>query len=155
MDDFDYVPSYIPAASTSTAAPKLDRKVRVKKEIEREPQRVPFTEAHPIQAMVLVTIVCAIIFSLASGVIYQNKQIVKNNEKIQKIQTEIKTAEAEKTRLEYEFKKMYSEDVIREYAESVGMQQIERYQVHYFEGEQADRVIVTNGRAVFTGNFSD
>ncbi len=151
MDEFDYVPGLVPSPFTSTAAPKLDRKdeleeidVSVK---QQEPGREPEKELNALRRL-FVMIAAALAFTLMmSGVMFINNQINASLNQIENLNSEIMEAQAENVRLRAEFSSMVSADKVREYAVStLGMQKIERYQIHYFENRSGNTVVVANGK---------
>ena len=68
------------------------------------------------------------------------------------VTAEIKEAQAENVRLHSELSSMLSADKVRNYAVSVlGMQKIERYQIHYFESRSGNTVVVADGKSMTPG----
>ncbi len=153
MDDFDYVPGFIPGPSTSTAAPKIseyDFPEQQEPKKRREPVKRPAPVSPVIQnikAIAVAAVVCAVLFTMLSSIIYLNKMIVQNKKTISELSGEIKQAQAENIRLSAELGTIISAEKIRNYAVSeLGMQKAERYQIYYFEDRDGDRVVIADGK---------
>ena len=148
MDDFDYVPGF----NLSTAAPKLpDYEVpEEKKQAKSSPSKQTRTVTPTLKAIKTICIsllICTAVFSMLGSIIKLNSMIVDNKEEIASLELEIKQAKAESTRLNATLGSMMSADKIQEYAVTVlGMQQAERYQIHYFEDRDGDKVVVADGK---------
>lgn len=149
MDDFDFIPGY----STSTAAPKLPDYEEPKKK-QSQPRKNPKQQVktysptrQAIKTAVVGTVSLVVIMAMAFSIISLNKMITDNSNKITKLDAEISQAQSENVRLTAELGAMMSADKIQEYAVSVlGMQQAERYQIHYFEDRDGDKIVVADGK---------
>ena len=65
------------------------------------------------------------------------------------VESLIGDAVSENTRLVMQLNSSVSREKVDEYAVSVlGMQKLERYQIHYFENRDGDKVVMAHGRAV-------
>lgn len=144
MDDFDFVPTY----NTSTAAPKYDipeRKPEPKTNTVKK-QQAAASYNKTVLAMAVIGI-AVVLLTMLSSVIYLNKQIVENKATISALGDQISQAKAENVRLNYELSSTISADKIQNYAVTVlGLQQAERYQIHYFEDRDGDEVVVAGGK---------
>lgn len=148
MDDFDYVPGF----NLSTAAPKLpDYELPEEKQAPaKRPQKQVKPESPALKALKTIglsLLICTVIFSMLGSLIKLDSVIVENKKEIASLNLEIKQAKAESTRLNAVLGSMMSADKIQEYAVTVlGMQQAERYQIHYFEDRDGDKVVVADGK---------
>ncbi len=152
MDDFDYVPQF--SINMSTAAPKISEYDYPPERREREykPQiekRVTIEESlNKTRIAIAIVAALIVVFTMLSSVIFLNKQIVENDKMISKLSGEVSQAKAENVRLNAELGSIISADKIQKYAVTVlGMQQAERYQIHYFEDRDGDKVVVAGGKA--------
>lgn len=92
-------------------------------------------------AVTLLTLFASILFSRISLAVLEREAT--------QIQTKISEAKSENTRLQMLFNSSVSREKVEEYAVSVlGMQKLERYQIHYFEDRDGDEVVVADGEAV-------
>ncbi len=155
MDDFDYIPGIVPSPFVSSAAPKLteyefpevqQEKRTIQKNVVRP---APKTQVNKL-VMAITFITAAIILLIMSTILmHLNNSIVANNKKITTLQSQIEQAEAENVRLNAAVNAAVSADKIQEYAVSVlGMQKAERYQIHYFEDRDGDKVVIADGKAL-------
>ncbi len=149
MDDFDFIPGY----STSTAAPKLpdyQEPEREKPRTGKKPKQQVKTSSPTVaslQTLVSWVVGLGIVMAMATVIIMMNKNITANDVQISKLDSEISQTQSENVRLTAELGSMMSADKIQEYAVSVlGMQQAERYQIHYFEDRDGDKVVVADGK---------
>lgn len=141
-DDFDFVPQY----NKSTAAPKFD--IPAQPEKKREPTKRVAESANRMVIAIAIMLVSVVTLAMMTSVIYLNKQIVENKHTISSLNEDVAQAKAENVRLNYEMNAMISADKIQVYAVKVlGMQQAERYQIHYFEDRDGDEVVVAGGKA--------
>jgi len=151
MDDFDYVPGFIPSPSTSTAAPKYDIPEKKKPESSKRTQPVkqqkPATNVQQLTKFIAATLAMIAVVAMLSTYIYTNKTIIDNKKEISELARDLEQVQSENTRLDYEIRSVISADKIQEYAISVlGMQKAERYQIHYFEDRDGDKVVVADGK---------
>lgn len=149
MDDFDFIPGY----STSTAAPKLpDYQEPEKKQTRprKNPKQQSKTSSPTLAALQTLGVWLlglSVVMAMATVIIAMNKNITANSSQISKLDAEISQTQSENVRLTAELGSMMSADKIQEYAVSVlGMQQAERYQIHYFEDRDGDKVVVADGK---------
>lgn len=145
MDDFDYIPGMF---TNSSAAPKIDdypvKKPAKKQENAESPARRP---ALTLKKVIAIICAMAAVLAMFSFVIYLNSRIVDNEARISALSSRISQANAENVRLTAQLGSIISADKIQNYAVTVlGMQQAERYQIHYFEDRDGDKVVVAAGR---------
>lgn len=156
MDDFDYVPGFVPSPFVTTAAPDISEYEfpDIQKEAQKRSTQTHRVTVQKTQTSVLekvaVFIACAIVaLAMSFTIISLNEVIVTNNNTIAELQSEIDQAQAENVRLNAAICSMASVDKIQEYAVSVlGMQKAERYQIHYFEDRDGDKVVIADGKAL-------
>ncbi len=156
MDEFDYIPGLVPSPFASSAAPKLDRDDSLEEinvsvtEPEHSPAADPrITGVKRFLALSLAVLVLTMMFC---SVMYVNTKINSDMRAVSELSSDIKEAQAENIRLHAEFSSMVSADKVRNYAVSVlGMQKIERYQIHYFENRSGNTVVVANGKTQNVG----
>ena len=153
MDEFDYVPGLVPSPFTSTAAPKLDR--GRDDGFEEINLSVPETVDSPASApkisrlkkLLVLTAAVFVLSVMLCSVMYINTAINAAMSSITQLTSDIKEAEAENIRLQAELTSVLSADKVRNYAVSVlGMQKIERYQIHYFENRGGNTVVIADGK---------
>ncbi len=93
-----------------------------------------------VVAVTLLTLFGAILFSRISLAMLEKEAV--------QIADKIKDAESENTRLVMQLNSSVSREKVDEYAVSVlGMQKLERYQIHYFENRDGDKVVVAGGES--------
>ena len=91
-----------------------------------------------VVAVTLLVLFGAVLFSRISLTMLEREAL--------QIANQIKDAESENTRLVMQLNSSVSREKVDEYAVSVlGMQKIERYQVHYFENRDGDKVVMADG----------
>ncbi len=89
-------------------------------------------------AVTIITLFGAILFSRISLTVLERDAV--------KLADQIKDAESENTRLVMQLNSSVSREKVEEYAVSVlGMQKLERYQIHYFENRDGDKVVMADG----------
>ena len=145
MEDFDYIPGMF---TNSSAAPKIDdypvKKPIKKQEIKEITSRRP---THTLARVLAILCTLAAVLTMLSSVIYLNSKIVENENRISALNSRISQANAENVRLTAQLGSIISADKIQNYAVTVlGMQQAERYQIHYFEDRDGDKVVVAAGK---------
>lgn len=89
-------------------------------------------------AVTIITLFGAILFSRISLTVLEREAVT--------LADKIKDAESENTRLVMQLNSSVSREKVEEYAISVlGMQKLERFQIHYFEDSDGDKVIMAGG----------
>ena len=145
MDDFDYIPGMF---TNTSAAPKIDNYPERKPEKTQEKSKSP-ARRPALRLTKVLAILCALaaVLTMFYSVIYLNSKIVENDNKITALSSKISQANAENVRLTAQLGSIISADKIQHYAVTVlGMQQAERYQIHYFEDRDGDKVVVAAGK---------
>ena len=90
---------------------------------------------------VLAVLCVSILFSKISLILIENEAA--------NVETKLSEARSENTRLVMQLNSIASIEKVDEYAVSVlGMHQLERYQIHYFENSDGDKVAVAGGKTV-------
>ena len=155
MDDFDFIPGIVPSPFASSAAPKLteyefpevqQEKKPIQKKVTKPAQN---TQVNTFVMAITIIVSLIVLLGMATVLTYLNKSIVANSKTITALQTQIEQAEAENVRLNAAVSATVSADKIQEYAVSVlGMQKAERYQIHYFEDRDGDKVVIADGKAL-------
>lgn len=86
------------------------------------------------------------IISLFGAILYSRVGLAKLEREATELAQQIKDAESENTRLVMQLNSSISREKIDEYAVSVlGMQKLERYQIHYFSDDTGDKVLMADG----------
>ncbi|MCR5150373.1 MAG: hypothetical protein K6B52_04010 [Clostridiales bacterium] len=128
-------PLYVPEEKKRTALRQRRRpKLRLKSEVKR---------------IAAISVAATAVLLMAAALINVRIQIVETQNNIAVIERKISTLESENTKLEAELNAVFSADKVEKYAtEVLGMQKIERNQIHYFEKNTGDAVTVCNGKEV-------
>lgn len=150
----EYGDSFIPTPSASTSVPKLQYYPELENDarVERKPvNRSRFGEAEKVALIRICAIIIGfvILFGMCASIIMVDKKIISNKQTISELNGEIAQANAENTRLKASLEALVSVEKIQDYAVSVlGMQKAERYQIHYFDDRDGDKVVLADGRAL-------
>ncbi len=103
------------------------------------------TLASVLRALRIFAIAVTII-SLFGAILYSRVGLAKLEREATELAQQIKDAESENTRLVMQLNSSVSREKIDEYAVSVlGMQKLERYQIHYFSDNTGDKVLMADG----------
>lgn len=103
------------------------------------------TLASVLRALRIFAIAVTII-SLFGAILYSRVGLAKLEREATELTQQIKDAESENTRLVMQLNSSVSREKIDEYAVSVlGMQKLERYQIHYFSDNTGDKVLMADG----------
>lgn len=132
----------------SSAAPQIERKAApqpVKRQNMQIRQRSISSAFRAVRlfavSITLALLFGAILFSKISLVLIENEKA--------EIEAKINEARSENTRLVMQLNSTASIDKVDAYAVSVlGMHKLERYQIHYFENRDGDRVVMADGKEV-------
>ena len=139
-------------AMKSSAAPRIDDRpyekapVRPARKTAAQARKESIASAlHALKIFVvsltLLTLFGAVLFSKVSLIILENEAT--------QIEAKISEAKSENTRLVMQLNSAVSIEKVDAYAVSVlGMHKLERYQIHYFENRDGDKVVVAGGKAV-------
>ena len=137
------------------AQPAFSPEVEERPQPQRRPQNAPGrkpaiqvkreTLASTLRALKIFAIAVTII-SLFGAILYSRVGLAKLDREATELTQQIKDAESENTRLVMQLNSSISREMIDEYAVSVlGMQKLERYQVHYFSDDTGDKVLMADG----------
>ncbi len=141
--DMYSVPAFEPAPQERPAQP------------HRRPQNAPGKKsaiqirrealASALRALRIFAIAVTII-SLFGAILYSRVGLAKLERQAVTLADQIKDAESENTRLVMQLNASISREKVDEYAVSVlGMQKLERYQIHYFSDDTGDKVLMADG----------
>lgn len=93
--------------------------------------------------------VSAVLLVLFGSVLFSKISLVRLEKETTEWQQKISEAQSENTRLLMQLNSAVSIEKVDAYAASVlGMHKLERYQIHYFENRDGDKVVVADGEAV-------
>ncbi len=152
----NYAAAYIPAPFTSTAAPKLpdyypEPEVRTEQKAQAKVRQRANEKAiiEQIKKIGITFALACVAFAMLAAIIMMNNRIITNDKAIAELNGSVAQASAENVRLKASMEASVSADKVQDYAVSVlGMQKAERYQIHYFEDRDGDKVVITNGKAL-------
>ena len=86
--------------------------------------------------------------TLFASILFSRISLAVLEREATQIQTKISEAKSENTRLVMQLSSNASIEKVDAYAVSVlGMNKLERYQIHYFEDREDDKVVVVGGKA--------
>lgn len=139
-------------ALKSSAAPRLDdipaqrpaqvRKPKSAAQIRQE------SVASALRALKLF-LVSATLLILFGAVLFSKVSLIMLENEAAQIESKISEAKSENTRLVMQLNSNASIDKVDAYAVSVlGMSKLERYQIHYYENRDTDKVVVAGGEEV-------
>ncbi len=142
-------------ATRSSAAPKIDeRPVRKPAQPKRansaaQAKKRSVESAKRTLKLFAVSLTLIVLFG---AVLFSNVSLILLEDEAARVEAQIGDAVSENTRLIYELNSKVSLDKVENYAVSVlGMNKLERYQVHYFDNSSEDRVVVAGGEEVEGG----
>ena len=94
----------------------------------------------------MVSITLLVLFG---AVLFSKVSLIELENETSKMQSKINEAKSENTRLVMQLNSNASIEKVDAYAVSVlGMNKLERHQIHYFEDRDADKVVIAGGEAV-------
>ncbi len=136
----------------SSAAPRIDdipesvpAKTRKSKSVEQARRE---SVASALRA-VKVFFVSATLLVLFGAVLFSKVSLILLEDESSKMQSKINEAKSENTRLVMQLSSNASIEKVDAYAVSVlGMNKLERHQIHYFEDRDADKVVIAGGESV-------
>jgi cell division protein FtsL len=142
-------------AMRSSAAPRIDDRP-VQKPAQAKPRQTAAQARKESVASALRTlkifVVSATLLLLFGAVLFSKVSLIMLENEATRIEAKISEAKSENTRLVMQLNSDASLDKVDAYAVSVlGMNKLERYQIHYFGNDDADRVVIAGGRAVEDG----
>lgn len=142
-------------AMRSSAAPKIDenpvqRPAQPKRaKSAAQAKKESLESAKRTFKLFAVSITLIVLFG---AVLFSNISLIVLENEAARIESQIDDAVSENTRLIVELNSKVSLEKVEAYAVSVlGMNKLERYQVHYFDNGDADKVVVAGGEAVEEG----
>ena len=147
------VPAYKPEVQNAPSQPsQKPRLVRPQKTAAQLRKESIASAIHTLKifvvAITLLVLFGAVLFSRITLAGLEKEAVV--------IASNIKDAESENTRLVMQLNSSVSREKVDEYAVSVlGMQKVERYQIHYFENRDGDKVVMAHGRTVEDAGNAD
>lgn len=139
-------PAYAPEVQREAVRPKPAKTKKTAAQLRKESVA---SAMHALKifvvALTLLTLFGAVLFSRISLAMLEKEAV--------QIADRIKDAESENTRLVMQLNSSVSREKVDEYAVSVlGMQKLERYQIHYFENRDGDKVVMADGE-LFEGEI--
>lgn len=142
-------------AMRSSAAPRIDdipaqKPAQVRKRKSAAQARKE-SVASALRALKLF-VVSATLLLLFGAVLFSKVSLIVLENEAARMEAKISEAKSENTRLVMQLNSNASIEKVDAYAVSVlGMNKLERYQIHYFENRDADKVVVAGGEAVEDG----
>lgn len=135
----------------SSAAPRIDNRpeqpVR-KRKPKSAAQARKESVASALRALKIFA-VSATLIALFGAVLLSKVNLIILEQEATKIEAEINEVKSENTRLVMQLNSNASLEKVDAYAVSVlGMNKLERYQIHYFEDREDDKVVVVDGKTV-------
>ncbi|MBQ8014855.1 MAG: hypothetical protein IJ264_01560 [Clostridia bacterium] len=93
--------------------------------------------------------VSAVLLVLFGSVLFSKISLVLLEQEATNLEQQISEAQSENTRLVMQLNSTVSLDKVDAYAVSVlGMNKLERYQIHYFENRDGDEIVMAGGKTV-------
>jgi cell division protein FtsL len=140
------MPAYAPDVQKETVRPA--RKPQIVKTKKTASQLRKESVASAVHAL-KIFVVAVTLLTLFGEVLFSRISLAMLEKEAVQIADQIKDAESENTRLVMQLNSSVSREKVDEYAVSVlGMQKLERYQIHYFENRDGDKVVMADGKAV-------
>lgn len=135
----------------SSAAPRIDdtpEQLARKRKPKSAAQARKESVASALRAVKLF-VVSVTLLVLFGAVLFSKVNLIVLEQEATKIEAQINEAKSENTRLVMQLNSNASIEKVDAYAVSVlGMNKLERYQIHYFEDREDDKVVVVGGKAV-------
>ena len=133
----------------SSAAPQIERKTSpqpAKPQVAAQVRKMSVSSA--LRALKLFAVSITLMLLFGAVLLSKINLVLIENEKAE-IEAKMSEARSENTRLVMQLNSSASIDKVDAYAVSVlGMHKLERYQIHYFENRDGDKVVMANGEAV-------
>ena len=96
-----------------------------------------------------IFMVSAVLAVLCFSILFSKISLILIENEAANVEMKLSEARSENTRLVMQLNSIASIEKVDEYAVSVlGMHQLERYQIHYFENSDGDKVAVAGGKTV-------
>ena len=136
-------PAYRPDAPEMPSQPShKPRLVKTQKTAEQLRKESIASAIHTLK----IFVVAVTLLTLFGAVLFSRITLAGLEKEAVQIASNIKDAESENTRLVMQLNSSVSREKVDEYAVSVlGMQKVERYQIHYFENRDGDKVVMADG----------
>ncbi len=142
-------------AMRSSAAPRIDDipQQRPQQKIKRKSAaQIRKESAASALRTLKLFLVSATLLVLFGAVLFSKISLIMLENEASQIESRISDAKSENTRLVMQLSSDASIEKVDAYAVSVlGMSKLERYQIHYFDNGEADKVVVADGKAVEDG----
>lgn len=136
------------APATEIPEPKKVKKTVAKPDTEALARAKAESVAETKQAIKVLAVIL-VMFSLFAGVLAARLTVYDLKAQASEKEIMLNEAKSENIRLNMALNALMSREKVEEYAVNVlGMQKIQRYQIHYFEDRDGDRVIVSGGDTV-------
>lgn len=136
------LPALKPEVQQPERAKPVQKKPQTTVQVRRE------SVASALRAVKLF-FVSAVLILLFGSVLFSKISLVTLQREASEWEVKIKEAKSENTRLVMQLNSAVSLDKVDEYAVSVlGMNKLERYQIHYFGSTDGDEVVLAGGKTV-------
>lgn len=141
----------MPAIKTS-AAPRRDIPAQQPRTAVKKPKTAAKIRRESVSSALRALklfVVSATLILLFGAVLFSKVSLIELEQESAEIKSKISEAQSENTRLVMQLNSSVSIEKVDAYAVSVlGMHKLERYQIHYFENRDGDKVVVAGGKAV-------
>lgn len=115
------------------------RKPKTKQQLKREAIASALNAAK-------IFLVAILLFSMFGGILYSRVTLTLHKRDGENSKIALEAARSENVRLTMELDSLVSDETVDDYAVNVlGMQKLERYQIHYFENKDSDKAFVHDG----------
>ncbi len=141
----------LPVMKNSTA-PRIDNRPEQKPQQAKKPKseaQIRKESAASVLRALKIFAVSVTLLLLFGAVLFSKISLIKLEKDLAEIETKISDVQSENTRLMMQLSSDASIEKVDAYAVSVlGMSKLERYQIHYFDNGDVDKVVVADGKAV-------
>lgn len=136
----------------SSAAPRIDDIPEKAPAQKRKPKSADQARKESVASAlraVKLFVVSVTLLVLFGAVLFSKVSLIVLENEAAQIESKISEAKSENTRLVMQLNSNASIEKVDAYAVSVlGMNKLERHQIHYFEDRDADKVVIAGGEAV-------
>lgn len=133
----------------SSAAPQIEKRPAPKPAKVKTPAQVRRESVSSVLRALKLFVVSATLMLLFGAVLFSKINLVLIENEKTEFEAKMSEARSENTRLVMQLNSSASIEKVDAYAVSVlGMHKLERYQIHYFENKDGDKVVMAHGRAV-------
>ncbi len=133
----------------SSAAPQIEKDPALKPAKPKTPVQVRRESVSSVLRALKLFVVSATLMLLFGAVLFSKINLVLIENEKAEFEAKMSEARSENTRLVMQLNSSASIEKVDAYAVSVlGMHKLERYQIHYFENRDGDKVVMAHGRAV-------